>query len=522
MRIETEFSQDTLTFTFTPHGADSEAGQNPGQGTGFSPTQEGRMKLARNQCRFVMPKGWALESVHPDALALSAVLLAYAFSGKRLDLSFAVSSQFAASLRSATGIGVSPIDTSIKPRKCVETASLALSYSGGVDSTAALLVMPKETKLFFVDRIFPAGEERPTKYNKEHALFACKYLSELGRDVYMVQSDFEYIRDPVGVGVDLGFGIPALLLCDFANLGGLAYGMIAESAYRTGHAHFEDYVERSHYERWWSLFEAIDIPLTLPTAGMSEVATSKIVADSCHRGLAQSCVRGGVHSPCMRCWKCIRKSLLDMAIAEDDLDSETLWEMFSTPDAKRYLGVPAIKHENVITWITSRYRGDNELMLALKTKARGDTLRVSWMEKWFPDAGELLPARYRQQIKEGIAQRIEVMGPEDCQDMKGWNLGVTLHTDEAREAHKAVVTLFESLNPLKKKLQSQNPKAEKTSEDTDEQSYPKIKKEVELLTVENRMLQKRLDTMRSSTRWRVATFVKKALAGKHPFSPRQR
>ena len=37
-------------------------------------------------------------------------------------------------------------------RKASKDARLALAYSGGMDSTAALAIVPEDTYLFFIDR----------------------------------------------------------------------------------------------------------------------------------------------------------------------------------------------------------------------------------------------------------------------------------------------------------------------------------------------------------------------------------
>ena len=52
---------------------------------------------------------------------------------------------------------VEPENTEVEPYECPDSSRLALAFSGGVDSTAALALMPENTVCVFLDR--PIKEE---------------------------------------------------------------------------------------------------------------------------------------------------------------------------------------------------------------------------------------------------------------------------------------------------------------------------------------------------------------------------
>jgi hypothetical protein len=118
-----------------------------------------------------------------------------------------------------------------------------LAFSGGVDSTAALSVMPKNTVSIFMDRPLKGK----SLYNPQAAHLAVESLKEIGYVSESVQCDLEYVRHPVGFPTDLSNGVPALLLADYFNASSIAFGTVLESAYGIGHERYRDYPIGAHY-----------------------------------------------------------------------------------------------------------------------------------------------------------------------------------------------------------------------------------------------------------------------------------
>ena len=63
-----------------------------------------------------------------------------------------------------------------------------LSFSGGVDSTAAMCLMPEQTLLFYMERNFKS------MINHVNAKRFISHLNTLGREVFVTQSNHEKIR----------------------------------------------------------------------------------------------------------------------------------------------------------------------------------------------------------------------------------------------------------------------------------------------------------------------------------------
>lgn len=409
MKVDLDHKDNVLTFHFTLEADDR-------------PTVSDKVSMANTSCRVILPDDWTLEKVHPDVLALSVLLIVYPFTGPRLTLPVGISPEFAHLLRQKLYKTVQPVNPTLQPRKAPAGASPALAYSGGVDSTAALILMPRETKLFFLDRIFPEEGPKKSLYDPEAAHYACQFLKEEGRDLYMVQSDLEYVRQPVGFPVSEANAVPALLLSDYIGLDSIAFGTIMEAAYRVGHHRFEEYAQRSHHTVWGALFQAVDMPFNLVTAGISEVGTSRIVLHSPYRAIAQSCLRGKPGAPCLNCFKCLRKMMLDRILEGKELDDTFLAKLFKMRDAARYLTQSPIRHENVFAYITARYQGRFRLMKLLRKKCRGHRLDVSWMEKWYKPSAAFIHEKYRPYVTEEITRYLEVMSPKEEEAVRSWDV----------------------------------------------------------------------------------------------------
>ena len=93
-------------------------------------------------------------------------------------------------------------------------------------------------------------------YNPDAAHQSCSKLKELGYEVQIIECDLEYVRDPVGFPTDVANAVPAIILTDHLGLGSISFGTVLESAYGTGHEHFRDYPNGSHWNFYSTLFKS--------------------------------------------------------------------------------------------------------------------------------------------------------------------------------------------------------------------------------------------------------------------------
>lgn len=368
----------------------------------------------------VLPAPWRRDDVHPDVVALVALLSAGPWISARLEMDSPVSEPFATSVRANFDITIEPVDTSISRRDASSGGRPGLAFSGGVDSVAAADVMPEDTILYFNERLDPPGSGR-TLYDKSAAVHACEALADAGRVVRRIPCDVEHLRGPVGVPVDYSNAVPAVLMADVDALDAIGWGTIAESAYRIGSRNFVEYSERSIFTVWRNVFAAAGLDFINPVAGVSEVGTSEIVRVSPSGHLAQSCIRGTPGEPCTRCWKCVRKSLLDASLTGNWPDHAWVVESMAAREPMKFLTHRPIKHEDVLTYAMSRYDGELDELRLLKARVRGDEIDVSWLKRHYPPALDLVPGKYRDDVRSKLEQYLAPMTAEDQEWFRRWS-----------------------------------------------------------------------------------------------------
>lgn len=420
MKVEYKYSSGIFKMVFHPE-----------TGEGIDSTQ--KVRMGNKTCTTYLPKDLKIMSMHPDVLGLVALLIVYPYAKSRIVVPIGVSKTFHNIVKKVTGIKMMPVDTELKPRNAPPNSIPALAYSGGIDSTACLIIMPPNTCSIYHERSYM--KEEP--YNINAALHACKMLKRSGRHIYMIKSDFDNIRNPKGFAVEMSTAIPALLLSDHIGFDSIAIGTTLE--YFIDYSRY--YEKRTYSIKWENLFKAVDIQLMQPTAGISEIGNYKIVLSSPYSSFAESCMCGSVGKPCMKCFKCFRKQLLKHALQKKAVSNEVLNHFMEIRGVRAKLQKFPIFFENVFTYITAHYHGNHELMKLLKRKTRGDVTDVTWMEKWYSFNEKMIPIRYQAEIKANIMKHLNVMTGEDEKNMMRWksDFDSALNSPEIKKHHSKFV-----------------------------------------------------------------------------------
>ncbi|MBD5786368.1 hypothetical protein IF650_09265 [Cellulosimicrobium terreum] len=385
---------------------------------------------------------------HPDLQALAAILVLFPFVRTGLTLNVPISWPLAQTCESVLPFGVvsTSSDGSVAARAAGDRPGLA--FSGGVDSTAALALMPLDTAAVFLDRVAGEGQRPSRLYVKQSAHVACDMISQRGYETLRIASNLEHVRRPVGFPTDWANGVPAVLLADDLGLASVSWGMVAESAYRVGHDLFTPLARRSIYTRWDALLRSVGLVLGAPVAGISEVGTTMIESRSNLAGVGQSCIRGPKNQPCLNCVKCLRKTLLDAAIHERPVTASEVDALLQARSAEAVvLGTP-IKHENVYRWLASRLivHGSSATWDAFKKRLDATGTVVDWCSRWYAPSDLALPEHYRASAVKSIASYLEPQTQTDRAAFEGWDLRTVLAGPEVGDA---VTELREQLERAK-------------------------------------------------------------------------
>lgn len=397
MRIDFQQHQRFVTATLTPDDTDR--------------SEHGKAKLARDKVTFAMPDGYDLRATHPDLLGLAACVIGSPWLLSKLDLHFPVSAEFAKGSAEKLKVQIANVSTAVSPRVAATDARPGLSFSAGVDSLAALELMPENTVPVFSHRS-AAPTESPSLYKDDAPLHAITQMNQLGQEVHKVTSDLEWMRHPVGFSVDPSPAVPLILLADHFNLDAIAFGTIAEAAYRTGTEHFIDYADRVVFTKWQAAFQAAGLDYFNCVAPMSELCTTKITRESRFGHLAQSCVRGMPGQPCMRCVKCFRKSLIEASMEGGWPTNDEVAQMMRLRPIKNYLSDAPIRLEIVLMSVLAKYDGDAPMLRELRDRVGSRRMDTSFTGAWYGKGmRDMVPERYRQGVQNAASKYIPQMTP---------------------------------------------------------------------------------------------------------------
>lgn len=354
-----------------------------------------------------------LRSVHNDHLALIVLLAAHPFAIGTLSIPLHVSKQFEEATEIFSRYRPEFLDTSEKPYTPKSDGKPGLAFSGGMDSTAALALMPSNTVPVFLDRPRRANK---TLYNKSAAKATLAFLEAKGVPNIAISTDVEFIRNPVGFPTDLATGIPVIALASHFQFDSVGFGTVMESAYRIGHKKSRNYLESPHYKVWAPLFEAAGLPLFLPVAGVSEVGTTTIVHRSSYRGMARSCIRGDWPQTCNNCWKCFRKKLIEHGIHQTEFNDNQFLISLQSKEVVRKLSAEFISHENVLGWALNKIeRGPN--LNVLFNRLVASTYSLHHLNTFYPPAIVLVPPKYRLHVLEQLRTYLPEMEDVDQKRM---------------------------------------------------------------------------------------------------------
>ena len=183
----------------------------------------------------------------------------------------------------------------------------ALSYSGGIDSTAAMILMPNNTILAYHERNFTSMLNHSLPYSTFEAIEL-----RTNRRVLRIPSNHEKIR--TFSGKQTGFStanaacVHLILLADHLDLSSIAFGTVIENTWLEKGLKFRDF-SLSHYWNYWpKKFEQAGLMYVLPINHITEAGALSICKQSSFSDVVNSCLRGHNGEWCGRCWKCFHKN----------------------------------------------------------------------------------------------------------------------------------------------------------------------------------------------------------------------
>ena len=259
-----------------------------------------------------------------------------------------------------------------------------LSFSGGVDSTAAMQLMPENTVLLYMERDF----ESLIRHENAHHFIS--ELTKSGRPVLNIRSNHEKIRtnhgkNP-GFSTDYACMAHVILLADYLDLDAAGTGMPLENTYFFHGSTVRDFAETRFWKHYSSFFDYVGLPIYQPVAGCSEILNNEIVNNSPYAGFASSCLRSPtVGKKCEICWKCLRKNIFN---------GQT-WSM--SPEISKFLSKRPLKQGLATLYALQMMKtSNNEIPPEAKDLTSILDFDLSFLHGYWEPSLHLLPVKYRE------------------------------------------------------------------------------------------------------------------------------
>lgn len=304
---------------------------------------------------------------HNDHVLLAAVM---AFNGIKIKQTEPINVMFPVSRRVRECLESSNYPLNFKNGNVDEYVGSVpgLSYSAGVDSTAAAIIMGGGVAIYM---------SRGMRFDR-FAVEAIKSLRKQGWQAYTAFSDVEHLRTPIGFPTDLSCATSLIINANHFGIDSVATGTILESAYGIGRRRYRDYKKSSHFKHWSKLFLAAGLPLNFVTAGLSEVATFDIYNRS-EGYKAKSCLRD-TFEYCKQCYKCFRRFLI---------------QGIALPNADRFSSMIRKKHHiDILDYAYEKH--------GIKTCSDQKARDLLCLERWYPKSSEVMFEKYRTQVVESM------------------------------------------------------------------------------------------------------------------------
>ena len=315
---------------------------------------------------WMMPDGFLLEEIHESVLYLSLEILLGPWVPETKNWS-------------------------VKQRK--KGAKLALAYSGGVDSTAAALLLPAETILSYHQRDF----DSMLSHNLPKMVFqAWNEIND--REVLIILSNHEKIRTyydlPNGFSTAHAAGVHLILLSSHLDLGGIAFGTPIDNTWLKSGRKYRDFATSQYWVKWKKKFEKAGLEYVLPINHISEAGAIKICMQSNLSQQINSCLRGKDGEACRNCWKCFHKN-------------GPMGREFN-PNSKEitaFLNTTPLRTAQHALWAL-KTQGLEELAPHLTPHIAED---LAWWEQAYPKGLEIIEQPLREYVKEKTEEKLDWM-----------------------------------------------------------------------------------------------------------------
>ena len=354
---------------------------------------------------------YPVSSIHPDLLGLLCLIVFYPFIGERAVFPMPVSPRLEQAFQNQNFRRRFRFDNVDPGVEAYSGSRLALSFGGGIDSSAVRIMFPEAYVV----------HEAHIKDGRLVPSHAHRIVHDLGPDRgRVVATNQRYVSRPGGWHGWTCAAAAALLMATDNDFGMILMGTIlGATLLANGSGYWDRFQARERHgftgNFWQSAFNAVGMPMFSPVCGASEYLTMTLSLDLIKAGRVVYCIeRDG--RPCLRCPKCLRR---DMIRAVVDPSHRPDWKPYDRADIHEFLSTRPLKYGHIFSFARDRATG----LPSFVTSRLHDVPAINsdWPLRFHADTFEFCDPNWESAIRERVLEHLDPMEPEHVAELQSWD-----------------------------------------------------------------------------------------------------
>lgn len=358
---------------------------------------------------------YGVRSIHPDLLGLLCLVIFYPFVGQRVVFPMPVSRRLEKAFRKPNFTRPFRFDNVDPALDRYSGSKMALSFGGGIDSTAVRVMFPEA---FVV-------HEAHTRNGRLVPSFSYEVVRSLGPERgALVTSNQRYVSHPGGWhGWTCAFATSLLLATDY-DFGIVLMGSTISSTLLYGGARYWNrFAARRRHgatgNYWQSAFDEVGLPVFSPVCGVSGYMTMQLSLDLIRQGKVFYCT-ANEGAACLRCTKCLRRDLMRAVV---DPEHRPDWARYDRQEVHEYLEQQPLPTGHLFAYAQNRVP-DLPPFLASRLRAL-PVIDSDWPMRLHVRTFDLCDPAWREEMRDRVVAHVEPMERRHLREVKNWDIRPT-------------------------------------------------------------------------------------------------
>ena len=352
---------------------------------------------------------YEVQTIHPDILGLICLCIFHPFIGERVIFPKPVSPRLKEAFDNKCFGKYFRFDNIDESIEIYSGEKLAISFGGGIDSSAVRVVFP-EAHIVHEAHI-RNGDLVPSH---SHSI-----VSELGSEnATLVTTNQRYVSRPGGWHGWTCSTITSLLLATDHQFGVILTGSILGSTMlNNGRSYWDRYRARGWHgptgNFWQSAFQQIGIPMFSPMTGASEFITMQASIPLLEKNEVVYCMEEN-GAACNKCSKCFRRAVI-RNVVDDSYFSDL--EEYNTSEIHKFLEKRPLYFGHIFSFARRKNSLPEWVLSRLENVP---AINSDWLLKVHPYSFDFIEQPWNKILSERMKEHFPFMDDEEIKLMEGW------------------------------------------------------------------------------------------------------